>query len=232
MSLLGDGVVAIWNDIQPDARADFFEWHNREHMPERVDIPGFRRGRRFAAVDAQPEFFTLYETDGPQVLTGADYLARLDNPTPWTRSAAARFVNTSRSLCRVALSLGSAEGGLMMTFRYEVAKGREGEMMRALIDGAFPRVVERPGIVGVHLCLADRAASDVQTAEKKVRSEKSRVPSWIILVEGGSEAVTLKSVCDDVLSSELLSSAGAIAPIERGLYQMQYSRHPKTPIAA
>ena len=232
MSLLGNGVVAIWNDIQPDARADFFEWHNREHMPERVDIPGFRRGRRFAAVDAQPEFFTLYETDGPQVLTGADYLTRLDNPTPWTRSAAARFVNTSRSLCRVALSLGSAEGGLMMTFRYEVADGREGEMMRMLTDGPFPRVVERPGIVGAHLCLADRAASEVQTAEKKVRSEKSRVPSWIILVEGGSEAVTLKSVCDDVLSSELLSSAGAIAPIERGLYQMQYSRHPKTPIAA
>jgi len=228
MSLSGKGAVAIWNDIQPDARADFFEWHNREHMPERVDIPGFRRGRRFAALDAQPEFFTLYETDGPNVLTGADYLVRLDNPTPWTRRAAARFVNTSRSLCRVALSLGTGQGGLMMTFRCEVADGREGDMMRMLIESALPPLADRPGIVGVHLCVADRAASNVQTAEKKVRSEQSRVPSWIILVEGGSEEATLKSACDEVLSSEILLSAGAIAPIERGLYQLQYSRHPTT----
>jgi hypothetical protein len=232
MSLSGNGVVAIWNDIRPDARDDFFEWHNREHMPERVDIPGFRRGRRYAALDAQPEFFTLYETDGPEVLTGTEYLARLNNPTHWTRRAAAAFVNTSRSLCRVAWSLGSAEGGLMMTFRCEVTEGREVEMMRLLKDGALPRLADQPGIVGAHVCLADRAASNVQTAEKKVRSEASQVPGWIILVEGGSEAATLKSVCDGILSSETLRAAGAIAPIERGLYQLQYGRHPKGGIAA
>ena len=232
MSLSGTGVVAIWNDIRPDARADFFEWHNREHMPERVDIPGFRRGRRYAAVDAQPEFFTLYETDGPEVLTGADYLARLDNPTPWTRRAAAAFLNTSRSLCRVAWSAGYAEGGLIMTFRCEVTNGREAEMTRMLTERALPRLADRPGIVGAHLCLADRASSNVQTAEKKVRSEQSHVPGWIILVEGGSEAATLKSACDDALSSQALSAAGAMAPIERGLYQLQYGRLPKAGIAA
>ena len=232
MSLSGTGVVPIWNGIRPDARADFFEWHNREHMPERVEIPGFRRGRRYAGVDAQPEFFTLYETDGPEVLTGADYLARLDNPTPWTRRAAAAFVNTSRSLCRVAWSAGDAEGGLIMTFRCEVGDGRDAEMMRMLTERALPRLVDRRGIVGVHLCLADRAASNVQTAEKKVRSEQSRVPGWIILVEGGSEAATLKSACDEALSSQSLTAAGAIARIERGLYQLQYGRLPKAGIAA
>ena len=127
MSLSGKGVVAIWNGIREDTRADFFEWHNREHMPERVAIRGFRRGRRFTALDAQPEFFTLYETDDAKTLTGADYLARLDNPTPWTRRVTAAFLNTSRSLCRVARSLGPGEGGLMMTFRFEVADGRDGE---------------------------------------------------------------------------------------------------------
>jgi hypothetical protein len=227
MSLSGRGAIAIWNDIRPDTRADFFEWHNREHMPERVAIPGFRRGRRFGAVDAQPEFFTLYETDGPEVLTGADYLARLDNPTPWTRRVVVAFLNTSRSLCRVAMSLGPGEGGLIVTFRCEVAEELEEEMLRVLTEDALPRLADRTGIVGAHLCLADRAASNVQTAEKKVRSEISRVPSWIIFVEGGSDAEALKSACDDALSSEALSAAGAIAPIERGLYQLQYCRSPQ-----
>jgi hypothetical protein len=174
MSLSGKGVVAIWNGIREDTRADFFEWHNREHMPERVAIRGFRRGLRFTALDAQPEFFTLYETDDAKTLTGADYLTRLDNPTAWTLRVTAAFLNTSRSLCRVAWSLGPGEGGLMMTFRFEVADGRDGEMMRLLIDGALPKLADRAGIAGAHLCLADRAASEVQTVEKRTRSEKSK----------------------------------------------------------
>ena len=46
MSLAGMGVVAIWHDLAPEAKDEFYEWHNREHMPERVGIPGFRRGRQ------------------------------------------------------------------------------------------------------------------------------------------------------------------------------------------
>jgi hypothetical protein len=45
MSLLGRAVVAIWNDIVPEERANFIDWHNREHIPERVAIEGFLRGR-------------------------------------------------------------------------------------------------------------------------------------------------------------------------------------------
>jgi hypothetical protein len=55
--LAGEGVIAIWNGIAPAA---FYDWH----MPQRVGIPGFRRGRRTIAADTatHPEFFTLYET--------------------------------------------------------------------------------------------------------------------------------------------------------------------------
>src|ERR1700745_2860715 len=74
MSLAGQGVVGIWNGIAPEGRTEFFEWHNREHMPERVGIPGFRRGRRYIAKYGEPEFFTLYETDSPEGLAGTDYL--------------------------------------------------------------------------------------------------------------------------------------------------------------
>jgi hypothetical protein len=46
MALMGHGAVAIWNDVAPEGLAEFYEWHHREHMPERVSIPGFLRGRR------------------------------------------------------------------------------------------------------------------------------------------------------------------------------------------
>jgi hypothetical protein len=227
MSLAGQGVVAIWNDILPEGRADFFEWHNREHMPERVGIPGFRRGRRYIALAGEPEFFTLYETDSPEVLAGADYLGRLNNPTPWTRRATAPFRNVSRSLCRVALSLGTGQGGLLATLRYDVVEGREEEQRRLLAHRILPELADRPGICGVHLCLADRGASLMETEEKKGRP-KAMVPNWVIMVEGASEIVRLEAACDAALASLTLIAAGAAEPIERGLYQLQYSRC-KTP---
>jgi len=99
MSLAGQGVVAIWNGITPEGRTEFFEWHNREHMPERVGIPGFRRGRRYIAKYGTPEFFTLYEAESPEVLVGQDYLNRLNNPTPWTQRVPPMFFrDTSRGV--------------------------------------------------------------------------------------------------------------------------------------
>ena len=227
MSLAGQGVVAIWNDILPEGRADFFEWHNREHMPERVGIPGFRRGRRYIALAGAPEFFTLYETDSPEVLAGSDYLNRLNNPTPWTRRATAPFRNVARSLCRVALSLGTGQGGLVVTVRYDVGEGCEDEQRRLLAHRILPELADRPGICGVHLCLADRGASLIETEEKKGRPQ-AMVPNWVILVEGASERALIETACDAALASPVLIAGGAAAPIERGLYQLQYSRC-KTP---
>ena len=87
--LAGEGAVAIWNDIAEAGRAEFYAWHLHEHMPERVGIPGFVRGRRYRAADAatQPEFFTLYETASFQVIQGSDYLSRLNEPTEWSHAS-------------------------------------------------------------------------------------------------------------------------------------------------
>ena len=48
MPLLGSGVLAIWNGIDPEAEAEFVEWHVREHIPERVARKAIRGHRRRA----------------------------------------------------------------------------------------------------------------------------------------------------------------------------------------
>ena len=207
--------MAIWHGIRPEGRAEFYEWHNREHMPERVGIPGFLRGRRYIAREGEPEFFTLYETATPEVLAGRDYLARLNAPTDWTRRATRHFTDTSRSLCRVALSLGPGAGGLVMTWRYDVAAGREQEHRDAL-EPALRKIAGMPGVVGAHLCIADRAASTIETEEKKGRP-KNAVPGWVVLVEGGTESAALQAACAEMLEDRLFSEA------RRGLYQLQYT---------
>lgn len=77
MALAGTGVVAIWHDIALEGRDEFYACHGEEHMPERADIPGFIRGRRYIATRAGLELFNLYEASSPDILSGPDYFPRL-----------------------------------------------------------------------------------------------------------------------------------------------------------
>jgi hypothetical protein len=52
MALLGKGALVIWHDVQDET--DYNEWHSKEHMLERVAVPGFRRGLRYVAIAASP----------------------------------------------------------------------------------------------------------------------------------------------------------------------------------
>jgi hypothetical protein len=219
MSLAGKGVVAIWHGIRLEGRAEFYEWHNREHMPERVAIPGFLRGRRYIAHEGRPEFFTLYETATPEVLAGADYLARLNAPTEWTRRATQHFTDTSRSLCRVVLSLGSSAGGWIMTWRYDLAPGRADEQ-RARLEPVLKEIAQAHGVVGAHLCISDAKASAIETEEKKGRPQNA-VPGWVVLIEGGAEPDALQAACRRMSTQAFFTEGGALPAVERGLYQLQ-----------
>ena len=70
------GILAIWNDIEPEGYEHFERWYNREHLQERVGVPGFRFGRRYEAVSGgDRRFFAFYEVDSPAVLTSPAYHA-------------------------------------------------------------------------------------------------------------------------------------------------------------
>ncbi|MBL8672171.1 MAG: hypothetical protein JNK11_16040 [Alphaproteobacteria bacterium] len=225
MSLAGQGIVAIWNGIKPEGRAQFYEWHGREHQPERVGIQGFKRGRRYVALRGTPEFFTLYETESPQVLTGTDYLTRLNNPTPWTKDTTGKyFTEVSRSLCTVLLSLGDAQGGLISTWRYDVPDAKAEAHRRWLMHDVLPKLADEMGVAGVHLAVADRAGSSIETTERKARTGSTGIPGWVVMVEGWGDDKDFMALCDKALPVDAFAAQGAERPIEAGTYRLQTSR--------
>jgi hypothetical protein len=215
--LAGEAVVAIWNGIAPEARAAFYDWHQNEHMPERVGIPGFRRGRRYIAVDAatHPEFFTLYEADALPVLQGSDYTNRLNAPTPWTRVVTAQFRDTARGLARVLESVGPGAGGVLLTLRFDADAADTAALCALVRDAA-----RAPRITGAHLCLADDAASGVRTTETKGRTDIQAPPTWFALIEA-TDADAVSAVLPDAV----LTDAGARGPFLRGVYRLEYQRN-------
>ncbi len=68
MSLLGEGALVIWNDVALGSEQEFDRWHIKEHMPERLAVPGFLRGRRYTADSGHPRYFILYETASVETL--------------------------------------------------------------------------------------------------------------------------------------------------------------------
>ena len=40
MALAGKGAIIIWNDITPEGRDQFYDWHLHEHIPERLERAG------------------------------------------------------------------------------------------------------------------------------------------------------------------------------------------------
>ncbi len=224
MSLAGHGAVAIWNDIAPEGRAIFYAWHGVEHVPERVGIPGFLRGRRYVAIHGNPEYFTLYETESPQVLTGQDYANRLNRPTPWTSEAIRHFRNVARSLCRVAVSHGHAQGGLIATWRYDVPDHEIERHREAMARHLLPEIAECDGICGAHFLVADAAASAQSTAESKVREEPNRVPRMILLLESWDDTERFDALCQGMLGERLPRELNVADGGIWGLYRLQLSR--------
>lgn len=105
------GILALWNDCAP-GREDLYErWYQGEHLPERLGLAGFIRGRRYEAVDAQTRFFTYYEVESPGVLAADVYRARLNDPTPMTREVmSTAFINMSRTVCTRTALVGRMRG--------------------------------------------------------------------------------------------------------------------------
>ncbi len=214
--LAGEAAVAIWNGIAPEARDSFYDWHVNEHMPERVGIPGFQRGRRYIAADTEttPEFFTLYEADGMPVLQGQDYANRLNDPTAATRANTSQFRDTFRALARVLVSHGPGAGGVLLTIRFD-CDAQHVLAIRALVRAAG----EARHITGAHLCQADPDASAVRSVETRGRADIQTPPAYFILVEATDEAALAH-----ILEDRALSGAGARGPFLRGVYRLEFTR--------
>jgi len=216
MALLGKGVLAIWNGVTAGSETEFIKWHVREHIPERVGIPGFLRGRRYVAQAGHPKYFNFYETESAATLVSPAYRARLNAPTPWTQAVIKEFRDTSRTICEVVASVGRGEGAWIETLR--IGRVPEPEaFLRAVAGTAVGAIAERDGIAGVHLLKGADAPGNAPTVESKLRGQPDERCDWILLVEA-AELDLLQAAG----SADIVRRQAAGAAIDRGVYRLQY----------
>lgn len=178
----GLGLMAFWSDIDPDYVVRYQQWHNCEHIPERVSIPGFREGRRYRATSDAPHFLMFYETDATSVLASEAYMAALNAPTDWTREALTHFKNPVRSIYSRVVEIGGATAWpapYVTTMQFDLPDGDEDACAGAWLKA----VGSCEGVVRVRLWRADAAVGNITTSERKIYGGGPGKQAYLVLVE-------------------------------------------------
>lgn len=135
------GILAIFNNVAPGREAEFEKWFQHEHLAERLAVPGFLLGRRHEAASGQPRLFNFYVTRSVDVLKSAAYLARLDHPTPMTRTVMSEiFKDMIRTVCHRTLRMGAMRGAVTVTVRF----GERPD--ESALRGAIERLMQDDGV--------------------------------------------------------------------------------------
>jgi hypothetical protein len=222
MPLLGRAALAMWWDMAAAHRDEFEDWHSHEHFPERLRIPGFLRGSRWASDAGGEGFFVMYELEAYETLTSPAYFERLNHPTPWSQKTMPWHRHMVRSQCQVLESHGHGLAANMLTVRLSPQAGREGALRESLrsVLAALP---QRAGVTAAHL-LQTQTPQAAATTEQKIRGGDG-VADWIVLV-GGYDKQALVEVSDKELGESALGEAGAMPGRMPGLYRLSHAATP------
>lgn len=211
------GLLAVWTDVEPAADAEFAEWYDREHLPERAGVPGFRNARRYGAAEGAPTYFAAYDTDTLAVLGSPIYVKALGNQTAWSRHMFTHFRNTTRVIAAQVADFGTGLGGAMLTLRLTPGSAGAAALAEALGRIAEP-LLSHAGIVRATVALGVVAGLDSDPDQPARLAAEA--PDTVALLVEGTELAPLRQVAAEPLREPVLHEAGASGIAQTGLYRM------------
>ena len=218
MALMGTAAALLSFDVAPEAVDEHDDWHTHEHLPERLAIPGFLRGTRWVALKGNPRYFVLYEVETLATLSSDAYLARLNQPSPWTSKMMTHYRGMTRGFCAVTASFGSGVAQASVLIRCKPAEEQSESLRAWLTTEALPRLSSLPGLSSAHLLEA--AATPPTTNEQRIRGADSAV-DWAVIVIGYSGS-RVDDLIGGALSQDRFRQRGA-CDYAALAYRMTYS---------
>jgi len=219
------GILAVFNDVKgdDDARIEFNNWYNQQHLLERVGVPGFVTGYRYKAVQASHQYFAWYETAWPSVMQSKGYVNRLEDPTAWTARVMPGFANMVRTVATRTMRAGEGVGAAAATFQIVDPKSTSRMQDQAQEhESLLAQVLACDGVVSIEHWLADKALSSTDTTESRLRGGSDKTFDRVLMVQA-MDVGSLETVCTLVetnLQSQGLKLSGA-----PGIWQLLFMAH-------
>lgn len=226
MALAGEGFLVLWTDVLPEAEPEWRAWHVREHMPDRMTVPGLELGRRYLD-PARPrrQTFMIYEARSLDVFRSEAYLAQMNAPSPLTRKLLPSIRNILRGVCRTVASDGLGIGAVVAATRLvraDPSRTIDRQAGAALVDAALDKL----GVIGAHLGEVDRAVTGIPTAEQRLRHDADETFDALLLIEGGDRG-DVSRAAEEIARSPAFA---ALTPksVSTGVYDLVYLLSAKT----
>jgi hypothetical protein len=179
MPMAGKGMLLTSMNIGASDEAEFNRWYDREHLEERVAIPGFLEARRYVAHEGNPRYLSLYSTETFEVLDSPAYRTALANQTAWSKANIARFQNMIRAVARITISRGTGRGAALGIIRLRPPGGGEDKLRAALHEQLDPASLD--GIISMHLIESDPALSKPITDNPAAADPGAG--DWFVLID-------------------------------------------------
>lgn len=184
MTIKGTGLLAIWSTVDADFETDYLHWLTREHVFERVGVPGFRCGRVFRRRGSSPaEYMIMYEQDSAQVMSSEGYQARLNQPTPWTQRVMPNLQKFRRGGGSIVMQSGHADafGGSVAVARFE--DGWPDRLLDEESSAQWREIAALDRVVNMYAMEVAAGGTQISTREKSMRRGEEGIFTGILALE-------------------------------------------------
>jgi hypothetical protein len=217
--LLGSGALMLWLDVTPELDRETDGWYIDEHMPERIDIGGYLRARRFVAVEGAPAYLTLFEAQTPAALASEGYLRLVGRISEQSQRIRAGFSNVVRNTFAVRQSLGRGIGTVAASLRLTPRDTMHAKASAEALGALVPQLLRQHGVVGVHWL---QAAPEVRKQMDSVRvtGHSDAHADCVLLIEA-TRFADVQALRRHALSAAALERAGWTEQAF-GIYSLMY----------
>jgi len=221
MPLHGKGMLITFTEVKARDERDFNEWYNREHIDERINLPGFHRARRYVAVRGAPKYLATYECDSVGDLATPGYLQLLANQTPWSQAVIARFTHFHRLTMRIQADLTHGVGGAIACVRFTPDPRERKPLVAWLQEIVLPRAIARPGMLGAFAAENDVETTNAPLQEKSMDHPRAEEAEWVVILEG-ADAASVGAAARTLFKVGVLKPFGVSVAPTIGTYRLMF----------
>ena len=80
---IGNTILVVMMEVEPEGEEAFERWYNDEHLPERLEIPGYVSARRFKLEEGNGvlKYLCIWELEDASPLESDQYKAQRARPS-------------------------------------------------------------------------------------------------------------------------------------------------------
>jgi hypothetical protein len=93
MQHIGTTILVVMMDVEEGHEAEFDRWYNEEHLPERMEIPGYVSARRFKLEEGNGvlKYLCIWELEDASPLESEMYKMQRARPS-WIREESNKYI--------------------------------------------------------------------------------------------------------------------------------------------